>query len=178
MVINPEYSLEGLMMKLKLQHIGYLMQKADSLEKTLMLERLKAKGEEGNRGWDVWMASPIQWTWTWEKSGRWWGTVRHNLATEQEVPEHTQTRQIHTWLSLLAWIWWVFWLRPLRLYSFACVHSSMWKGKVPNCHHFSVTNYGKIIFDVAFHIAKTIKFIYVVSSLLLVSSWLQFYNIK
>jgi hypothetical protein len=38
------------MMKLKLQHIGYLIRKADSLEKTLILERLKAKGEEGNRG--------------------------------------------------------------------------------------------------------------------------------
>ena len=46
--INPEYSLEGLM--LKLQYFGYLMQRADSLEKTLMLERLKAEGEEGNRG--------------------------------------------------------------------------------------------------------------------------------
>ena len=139
-------------------------------------ERLKAKGE-GNRGWDIWMASPIQWTWTWEKSGRWWGTVRHNLATEQqqEVPEHTKTRQIHTCRSLLAWIWWVCWLHSLRLYSSACVHSSMWKGEVPNCHRFSVTNYGKIIFDVALHIAKNIKFIYVVSSLLLVSSWFQFY---
>ena len=46
--INPEYSLEGLM--LKLQYFGYLTQRADSLEKTLMLERLKAEGEEGNRG--------------------------------------------------------------------------------------------------------------------------------
>ena len=40
--INPEYSLEGLMLKLKLQYFGHLMGRADSLEKTLMLERLKA----------------------------------------------------------------------------------------------------------------------------------------
>ena len=40
--INPEYSLEGLMLKLKLQYLGHLMGRADSLEKTLMLERLKA----------------------------------------------------------------------------------------------------------------------------------------
>ena len=46
--INPKYSLEGLM--LKLQYFGHLMPTADSLEKTLMLERLKAEGEEGNRG--------------------------------------------------------------------------------------------------------------------------------
>ena len=48
--INPEYSLEGLMLKLKLQNSGHLMQKANSLEKTLMLEGLRAKGEGGSRG--------------------------------------------------------------------------------------------------------------------------------
>ena len=45
--INPEYSLEGLRLKLKLQYFGHLMQKAYSLEKTLMLGNLKA-GEEGD----------------------------------------------------------------------------------------------------------------------------------
>ena len=50
MEINPEYSLEGLVLKLKLQYFGHLMQTADSMEKTLMLERLKAEREEGNRG--------------------------------------------------------------------------------------------------------------------------------
>ena len=43
--IGPEYSLEGLMMKLKLQYFGHLMQRIDSLEKTLMWERLKERGE-------------------------------------------------------------------------------------------------------------------------------------
>ena len=47
--INPEYSLEGLMLKLKLQYFGHLMQRTDSLEKTLTLERLKAGGEGDNR---------------------------------------------------------------------------------------------------------------------------------
>ena len=41
--INPEYSLEGQMLKLKLQYFGYLMQRADSLEKTLMLGKLEGK---------------------------------------------------------------------------------------------------------------------------------------
>ena len=44
---SPECSLEGLMLKLKLQYFGHPMRRVDSLEKTLMLERLKAKGEEG-----------------------------------------------------------------------------------------------------------------------------------
>ena len=50
--ISPEYSLEGLMLKLKLQYFGHLMQQTDSLEKTLMLawERLKAGGEGDDRG--------------------------------------------------------------------------------------------------------------------------------
>ena len=37
-------------------------------------ERLKAGGERDDRGWDGWMAPPIQWTWTWANSGKWWGT--------------------------------------------------------------------------------------------------------
>ena len=45
--INPEYSLERLMLKLKLQYFGHLIQRTGSLEKTLMLEKLKA-GEEGD----------------------------------------------------------------------------------------------------------------------------------
>ena len=47
--ISPEYSLEGLMLKLELQYCGPLMRRADSLEKTLMLERLKAGGEGDDR---------------------------------------------------------------------------------------------------------------------------------
>ena len=45
--INPEYSLEGLMLKLKLQYFGHLMQKANSLEKTLMLEKIEGRRRRG-----------------------------------------------------------------------------------------------------------------------------------
>ena len=48
--ISPEYSLETLILKLNLQYFGHLMQRTDSLEKTLIWERLKAGGEEGDRG--------------------------------------------------------------------------------------------------------------------------------
>ena len=51
--INSEYSLEGLMLKLKLQYFGHLMGKADSLEKTLMLGKIEGR----RRGGDVWMES-------------------------------------------------------------------------------------------------------------------------
>ena len=48
--INPEYSLEGLMLKLKLQNSGHLMQRADSLEKTLMLGGIGGKRRRGRQG--------------------------------------------------------------------------------------------------------------------------------
>ena len=48
--ISPEYSLEGLLLKLKLQYFGYLMRRTDSLEKTLMLGKIEAGGEGDNRG--------------------------------------------------------------------------------------------------------------------------------
>jgi len=50
--INPEYSLEGLMLKLKLQYFGHVMQRADLLERPWCQERFKAGGEGDNRGWD------------------------------------------------------------------------------------------------------------------------------
>ena len=45
--IIPEYSLEGMMLKLKLQHFGHLMQRADSLEMTLMLEKIEGRRRRG-----------------------------------------------------------------------------------------------------------------------------------
>ena len=45
--INPEYSLEGLMLKLELQYFGHLLQRADSFEKTLMLGRIEGKRSSG-----------------------------------------------------------------------------------------------------------------------------------
>ena len=48
--VNPEYSLEGLKLKLKLQNFGHLMQRSDSLEKTLMLGKIEGRRRRGNRG--------------------------------------------------------------------------------------------------------------------------------
>ena len=92
--ISPEYSLEGLMLKLKLQYFGHLMRRTDSLGKTLML--VKTEGRRGDdRGRDGWMATPTRWTWVWTSSRSWWWTgepgmlqsmglqrVGHNWATE------------------------------------------------------------------------------------------------
>ena len=93
--ISPERSLEGLMLKLKLQSFSHLMRRTVSFEKTLMLGQIEGRRRGDNRGWDGWMASPTQWTWVWVNSGSWWWTgrpgvlqfmglqkVRHEWATE------------------------------------------------------------------------------------------------
>ena len=77
--ISPECSMEGLMLKLKLQYFGHLMRRADSLEKTLMLGKIEGRRRGDDRGWDGWMASLTQWTWVWVNSGSWWWTERPGM---------------------------------------------------------------------------------------------------
>ena len=70
-------SLEGLMLRLKLQYFGHLMRRVDSLEKTLMLGGIGGRRRrEHDRRWDGWMALPTRWTWVWVNSGSWWWTGR------------------------------------------------------------------------------------------------------
>ena len=141
--INPEYSLEGLMLKLKPQYFCHLMQTADSLEKTWREERFKAGGEEGNRGWDDWMASPIQWTWTWANSEKGrdkeaWCAAVHGVA--------------NSWAGLSIWIKTVcacvslsFWKENLLLV-FDCQKDPQLKGKkrLNNRVNFERNNYPEI----------------------------------
>ena len=70
-------SFEGLMLKLKCQYFGHLIQRADSFPAfPWCWERLKVGGEGDDREWDGWMASPTQWTWVWVDSRSWWWTRR------------------------------------------------------------------------------------------------------
>ena len=69
--ISPEYSLEGLMLKLKLQYSGHLMWRTDSWKRPWCWARLRA-GEEGdNRRWDGWMGTPTQWIWELDYKESW-----------------------------------------------------------------------------------------------------------
>ena len=93
--ISPEISLEGMILKLKLQYFGHLVRRVDSLEKTLMLGGIGGRRRRGRQRMSGWMASPTQWTWVWASSeSSWWtGTpgmlqllgsqrVRHDSVTE------------------------------------------------------------------------------------------------
>ena len=70
--INPEYSLEELM--LKLQYFGHLIEELSNWKRPWCWWRLRAGGKVEDRGWDGWMASLTQWTWVWANSRRWWRT--------------------------------------------------------------------------------------------------------
>ena len=74
--INLEYSLEGLILKLKLRYFGHLIWRTDSLEKIWSWERLKTIGKGDDRGWDGWMTSPTLWTCIWTSFRSWWWTGR------------------------------------------------------------------------------------------------------
>ena len=92
--ISPGCSLEGLMLKLKLQSFGYLTH----LKRLWCWERLKAGGEGDDRGWDGWMASPTQWTWVLVNSGSWWWTGKPGVLQ----PMGSQ-RVGHSWVTELYW---------------------------------------------------------------------------
>ena len=70
--INHEYSLEGMMLKLKPQSFGHLMWRTDSFEKTLMLGNIEGRMRRHDRGWDGWMTSLTEWTWVWVNFWSWW----------------------------------------------------------------------------------------------------------
>ena len=126
--ISPECSLAGLMLKLKLQYIGHLMWRADSLKKKPWgWERLKAGGEGEDRGWDGWMASLTQWTWVWASSRSWWWTGKPGVLQSVGSRELDTTEQLNynnmlwkkgsvyflnysfVWIYAQDWDFWIMW---------------------------------------------------------------------
>ena len=92
---NPEYPFEDWCWSWSFNTLATWCKEPTHWKRPWRWERLKVGGEGDNRGWDGWMASAIQWTWTWANSRRQWGTerpgmlqsmgsqrVRHNLVNE------------------------------------------------------------------------------------------------
>ena len=90
--ISPEYSLEELMLKLKLQYFGHLMWVMTHWKRPWCWERLKAVGEGDDRGWGGWMASLTRWTWVWVNSGSCWWTGSPDVL-------QSMGSQSWTWMS-------------------------------------------------------------------------------
>ena len=120
--INPEYSLEGLMLKLKLQYFGHLLQRANFLEKTLMLGKTESKRR---REWQRmrWLdgdGPPPQWTWTWANSRKSWRTrkpgVLQPMGSQRVMTPVTEQQQLfkrvkvkkdqeRLWVWVWVWVW-------------------------------------------------------------------------
>ena len=77
--ISPGCSLEELMLRLKLQYFGHLMQRADSFEKTLMLGKIEGRRRRERQRMRWLVASPTQWTWVWVDSESWWWTGKPGM---------------------------------------------------------------------------------------------------
>ena len=109
--ISPWCSLEELMLKLKLQYFGHLMQRADSLKKTLMLGKIEGRKKGDDRGWDGWMASSTRWTWVWIDSVSWWWTGKSGMLQFMRSQSETWLRdwtelkekEMATHSNILAW---------------------------------------------------------------------------
>ena len=95
--ISPEYSLGGLMLKLKLHYFGHLMWRADSLEKTLMLGKIEGRirGRQRMRSLD---GLTTQWTWIWVSSRSLWWTGKPDVLQSMGLQ-----RVGHAWETELSW---------------------------------------------------------------------------
>ena len=125
-MIRIEFSWVYIMiLKLKLQYCGHLMQRTDSLKRPWCWERLKAGGEGGDRGWDGWMAPPTQWTWVWASSRSWWWTGKPGVL--QSMESQSRTRLSH-WIEL-NWMECFHSLLP-QCYADWLIHSLIWQAYI------------------------------------------------
>ena len=95
---SPRYSLEGLILKLKLQYFGHLMWRADSFEKTLMLGKIESRRRRGQQKIRWLDGIPTQWMLVWVNSGSWWWTGRPGMLQSMG-----SQRVRHDWATELNW---------------------------------------------------------------------------
>ena len=100
--ISPEYSLEGLVLKLKLQYAGYLMWRTVSFEKPLIMGKIEGRRRRGRQRMIWWMPLPTQCTWVWVNSRSWWWTGRSGVLQSLRLQrvEHDLVAELN-WIELM-----------------------------------------------------------------------------
>ena len=110
--ISPEYSLEGLMLKLKLQYFGHVKQELTYWKRPWWWERLKTGGEGDDRGSDGWMASLTWWTWVWASSWRCWRTgkagVLWSMGSQSVIHGWVTEQQQLMKFNIFSYVYWIF----------------------------------------------------------------------
>ena len=96
--VSLEYSLQGLMLKLKLQYLATWCKELTHWKRPCCWERLKAGGQGDNRGWVGWMAWRTWWTWVWASSVNWWWKARLGMLLSVGWQ-----RVGHDWVTELNW---------------------------------------------------------------------------
>ena len=97
--ISPEYSVEGLMLKLKLHSLATWCKELTHWKRPWCWERLNAGGEGDDKGGDGWMASPTRCTWVWVSSGSWWWTGKPRVLQSMDYKE-SDTAEWLNWTEL------------------------------------------------------------------------------
>ena len=98
--ISPVCSLEGLSWSWNSNTLSTWCEELTYWKRPWYWERLRAKGEGDDRGWDGWMASPTQWTWVWVNSGSWWWTGRPRVLRFMGRKESDTTEQLNWRVNL------------------------------------------------------------------------------
>ena len=104
---SPGGSLEGLMLRLKLQYLATSCEDLTDWKRPWCREGLGAGGKGDDKGWDGWMASPTSWTWVWVNSGSWWWTGRPGMLRfmgSQRVGTELFWKCNEISLHVIAWI--------------------------------------------------------------------------
>ena len=104
--ISPEFSLEGLMLKLKLQYFGKRCEELPHLKRPWCWERLKSGGKGDNKGREGWMAPLTWWTWIWANFGSWWWTGKPAMLQSMGSQRVGQD-----WVTELNWTECSIWVR-------------------------------------------------------------------
>ena len=105
--ISPECSLEGLMLKLKLQSFCHLMWRADLLEKTLMLGKIEGRRRRGRQRMRWLDGITDSMAWVWVDSGSWWWTGRPGVLRFMGSQSRRWLSDWTDWSSEVSVIWWL-----------------------------------------------------------------------
>ena len=115
--ISPGSSLEGLMLKLKLQYLDHLMQRVDSSEKTLGLGKIKGRRRRGRQRMRWLDGSPTRWTWIWVDSGSWWWREAWCAVVHEVTKRQTDwVTELNTNLLLFSIFWILLYCSNCKIY--------------------------------------------------------------